>query len=87
MPADAVPAGMIRFARDPWLVLFGDGGWYPVEVRAWRKDRSRRYVIDVEWHTGGETWGESYLADPAMMCAYADAPPVVDPWRESGAAG
>jgi hypothetical protein len=67
LPADAVPGGEIRYARGRWLVLFGDGDWHPVQVRAWRKDRAGRDVADVEWSIAGETWGESYQVDKAKM--------------------
>lgn len=67
MPGDSVPGGEIRFTRDPWLILFGDGQWHQVEVRAWRKDRHGRVVVDIEWRIQGEMWGESYVADAERM--------------------
>jgi len=67
LPADAVPGGPRLSVREPWLVLFGDGQEHQVTVRAWRKDRQDRDVIDVEWHAAGDTWGESYRADLRKM--------------------
>lgn len=68
LPADDVP-GTSRIPEWPELysVLFGDGEWHPVHVRSWSRDRQRRTVIGVEWHIGGETWGESYLYDTAKV--------------------
>jgi hypothetical protein len=50
-----------------WKVLFGSGDWRSVHVRARRRDRLGRQVTDVEWHSDGATWQESYRAEPAKM--------------------
>lgn len=62
-PADADPAAPARRGSgwDLRLVLFGDGEWHRVTVRAWRTDKAAREVIDVEWRAAGSTWSESYL--------------------------
>jgi len=56
-----------RGERSPWLFLFGDGGRHPVTVRARWADRHGREVVEIEWHGGGDTWSEAYLADPERM--------------------
>lgn len=67
LPADDVRGGPYRADGQRWLVLFGDGDWHPVTVRAWRKDRYGRDVIGIEWHAALETWGESYVAEPGKI--------------------
>ena len=67
MPADAASSTGVELACEPLLVLFGDGKWHLAAVRARRKDRIDRDVIDVEWHAAGDTWGESYVCDPERM--------------------
>ena len=47
--------------------LFGDGEWRPVTVKAQWRDRLGRAVVQLEWSIGGETYVESYLADPEKV--------------------
>lgn len=54
MPADDVPGGQYREDGRTWLVLFGDGDWHPVTVKAWRVDRHGREVVDIEYWDAGE---------------------------------
>lgn len=63
IPSDTVP-GSSRVPERPELyeVLFGDGEWHLVSVRAWRLDWHGRRVIHVSWSAEGSTWNESYLA-------------------------
>lgn len=56
-----------REDRSPYLFLFGDGGWHPVQARAWWRDKHGREVVQVEWSADGSTWGEAYVVNPAMM--------------------
>ena len=68
LPADAVPGSSVTCSPpDRLLVLFGDGFWHPVSVRARRRDRHGRDVIAVEWHIEGETFGEAYLVNPERV--------------------
>jgi hypothetical protein len=48
-----------------WVMLFGDGQWHPVDVRAWWADDRGRQVVQVAWHAEMSTWIEAYLFDPA----------------------
>lgn len=60
LPCDAAPgSSRVPERPEPLEVLFGDGAWHLVSVRAWRRDRYGRDVVQVEWHIGGETFGES----------------------------
>jgi hypothetical protein len=70
LPADDRP-GPVRMERIVWEVLFGDGAWHPVTVRARRTDRLGRDVVDVEWYSEGENWSESYVVDEAKLRAPA----------------
>jgi hypothetical protein len=65
MPADDVPGGQYRADRRTWLVLFGDGDWHPVTVKAWRADRRGREVVDIEFWDAAElaTRTGSYVVD------------------------
>ena len=64
LPADAVPGSSVTCSPpDRLLVLFGDGLWHPVSVRARWRDRHGRTVVQLEWHIEGETFGEAYLYD------------------------
>lgn len=67
MPADAVPGGEWREGEGPWAVLYGDGTWRVMVVRAWRKDRHGREVVDVEYRALGTMWCESFIADRKKM--------------------
>jgi hypothetical protein len=67
LPAGSVGATGQRIGRQPREMLFGDGQWHFVTVRSWWKDRHGRTVVKVEWSIGGETYGESYLADPERI--------------------
>jgi len=67
LPAGDVPGGEYRPVREPCLVMFGDGQWHQVTVRARRKDRLGRDIIDIEWHAAWSTWNESYVATPELM--------------------
>lgn len=68
LPADSDndPPGYRR-GRELREMLFGDGEWHPVTVRAWWRDKSGRLVVQVAWTIGGEAYGESYLADPERI--------------------
>ena len=66
MPADAV-AEPWRPDNSAWLVLFGNGKWRVMMVKAWRKDRVGRDVVDVEFWAQGSTWSEAYVVDPKKM--------------------
>lgn len=50
-----------------WEMIFGDGQWHPVDVRAWWADDRGRDVVAIEWHAELSTWCESYRADPGQM--------------------
>ena len=65
MPSDDVPGGQYREDGRTWLVLFGDGDWRPVTVKAWRADRRGREVADIEYWDAGElaTRTGSYVVD------------------------
>lgn len=67
MPADAIPGGPYRGDGNVWMILFGDGGWHPVTVKAWRRDRLGRDVIDAEWHAELATWSGAYVARPEKV--------------------
>jgi hypothetical protein len=66
-PADDIPGGPFRADGSLWLILFADGGWHPVTVKAWRRDRQGQDVIDAEWHAELGTWSGTYVADPERM--------------------
>jgi hypothetical protein len=67
LPAD--DAGYSDYHDGPGYreVLFGDGGWRFVTVKAWWRNAAGRVVVQVEWSIEGETWTEDYLADPKRM--------------------
>jgi hypothetical protein len=67
MPDDDVPGGQYRADGNVWMVLFRDGAWHSVTVKAWRVDRRGRDVVDVEWRAELGTWSGTYLADPEKM--------------------
>jgi hypothetical protein len=67
LPADSAVFTGYRKTREPWEAEFGDGGWHPVEARAWWLDRHRRQVVQIEWSIKGESWGGTYLYDPRKM--------------------
>lgn len=50
-----------------WEMLFGDGEWHPVDVRAWWTDDRGRDVVQIEWRAELSTFGGSFLADPEKM--------------------
>lgn len=50
-----------------WEMLFGDGRWRLVDVRAWWEDDRGRLVVQVEFFAELSTWGETYLANPERM--------------------
>lgn len=47
-----------------WEMLFGDGGWHPVDVRAWWTDDRGRQVVQAYWTAEYSTWGGEFLFDP-----------------------
>jgi len=53
--------------RGPRMILFGDGQWHQVQLRAQWTDRMGRPVIQIEWYVAGEAWGGSYRADPEKI--------------------
>jgi hypothetical protein len=55
--------------RHRWEMLFGDGRWRPVAVRAWWSDDRGRLVVQVEWwdEAGMTTRGGTYLVDRQKM--------------------
>jgi len=65
MPDDDVPGGQYREDRRTWLVLFGDGSWRSVTVKAWRVDRHGREVVDLEFWDRSEltTRTSSFVVD------------------------
>lgn len=71
LPADdpdpGNPSAEWRGDFSPWQFLFGDGAWHPVTVRAWWLDKAGREVVQIEWSIAGETFGDSYIADPGKM--------------------
>jgi hypothetical protein len=70
MPGDALPPGVddgYRPVGEACMVMFGDGLWHPVTLVAWRRDRLRRWVAQLQWHAEGGTWTESYLHDPERL--------------------
>lgn len=50
-----------------WEMLFGDGHWHPVDVRAWWTDDRGRSVVQIEWTAEMSTWGETYVVDQSKM--------------------
>jgi hypothetical protein len=51
-----------------WEMLFGDGEWHSVDVRAWWLDDRGRQVVQIEWFAELTTWGGTFLADiPGRM--------------------
>lgn len=66
-PEPGDPAAEWRSDFSPWEFLFGDEDWHPVTVKAWWLDKSKRQVVQIEWHIDGETWAESYRAVPERM--------------------
>lgn len=68
MPSDAVPgSAVVCSPPDRLEVLFGDGSWHPVSVRARRRDRCGREVVQIEFCAEGSTWGEAYLFNAERM--------------------
>jgi hypothetical protein len=67
MPADTQPGAEFHPVRAGADVLFSDGEWRIVEVRGWQRDRLGRWCMDLEWHWGGDTWGERYVYDAALV--------------------
>jgi len=49
------------------MILFGDGQWHQVQLRAQWTDRMGRPVIQIEWYVAGEACGGSYRADPEKI--------------------
>lgn len=66
-PADSPGPGTPVYEPGSREILFGDGEWHLVHVRAAWTDRYGRTVVSCEWHTGADTWTESYLVDEAKM--------------------
>jgi hypothetical protein len=48
-------------------VLFGDGSWRDILVKAWLRDDRGRWVMQCEWSSGGERWMETYIYDPERV--------------------
>jgi hypothetical protein len=66
-PADNAGAPDWQRVRGPRMILFGDGQWHQVQLRAQWTDRMGRPVIQIEWYVAGEAWGGSYRADPEKI--------------------
>jgi hypothetical protein len=60
-PAEAVTV------RELAEVLFTDGEWRPVRIRARWRDPSGREVVQVEYHAGGDTRSGAFVMDEAKM--------------------
>lgn len=67
LPADSGETSGYRIVRELREVLFGDGRWHPVTVRAAWRDGQRRWVVQLAWPAGGELWQESYLWQQEKM--------------------
>jgi hypothetical protein len=63
LPGDSIDYTDYRVVRELREVLFGDGDWHPVTLRAVWRDRGGRWVAKLEWSIGGETWTEALLVD------------------------
>jgi hypothetical protein len=60
--SDQDPPDYRRVMR-PYEILFGDGEWHPVTIRARWSDKAGRLVVKVEWSAAGERWTETYIAE------------------------
>ena len=61
MPADAI-SGTGLTVGDSAEVLFGDGVWRWVAITGeWNS--AGGWVVQLEWHAGGESWGDAYVYD------------------------
>ena len=67
LPADSVGYTGWEHVGRLCEMLFGDGAWHPVTVKARWVDRRGRAVVQVEWSIAGDTWLESYRADPERI--------------------
>ena len=65
MPADAID-GTGLHVGDSAEVLFGDGDWHHVRI-AGEWNSARGWVVQLEWHAGGESWGDAYVYDEAKF--------------------
>ena len=65
LPGDATAGTGLRVG-DSAEVLFGDGVWRWVRILGeWRSTRG--WVVQLEWHAGGLTWGGEYVYDDAKF--------------------
>jgi hypothetical protein len=67
LPADSVGYTDWEHVGRLHEALFGDGAWHPVTVKARWRDRRGTAVVQLAWTIGGESYGESYLADPERI--------------------
>lgn len=66
-PADSPDPGPADFPLGSREILFGDGEWHLVHVRAAWTDRYGRTVVSCEWHIEADTRSGAYLVDEAKM--------------------
>jgi hypothetical protein len=50
-----------------WEMMFGDGGWRLVDVRAWWTDDRGRDVVQIYWAAELSTWTGEFVADVQKM--------------------
>jgi hypothetical protein len=61
LPASIPGGSEYRRAGVIATVLFGDGSWRDVLVKAWLRDDRGRWVMQIEWSAGAERWTETYV--------------------------
>jgi hypothetical protein len=66
-PADSTGDSDYRSVREIREVLFGDGEWREVQLRAQWLDMAGRLVIQLEWSANRERWTEAYVSDPERV--------------------
>jgi hypothetical protein len=67
LPADSVEYTDYRVVRELREVMFGDGDWHPVTLRAVWRGRDGRWVAKLEWSIDAEGWTDAYVAEPGKI--------------------